>query len=256
MPRSFTYSALVLRVRPFGESNREAWFLTPEEGILKATIFGGPKSKLRAHIAPFHQGTLWIYHDPVRDSRKVIDFDVQSWRPGIREHYERARTAGSLIETMLASHGGGGNWPEALKLANQALDALDNADESCCKRICIHFLWNWIDLLGLRQDILHCPFCACESSADGILLFGNPTGTLRCPSCARGDPASADPDGSAGLLPIGPGARRWLNAVGDMNPALLTRYTLDGASLMQAKTLVTGLMAGALGKRLESWDGL
>jgi hypothetical protein len=110
--------------------------------------------------------------------------------------------------------------------------------------------------LGLRQDILHCPSCACESSADGILLFGSHTGTLRCPSCARGDPAPADPDGTAGLLPIGPGARRWLNAVGDMNPALLTRYTLDGASLIQAKTLVTGLMAGALGKRLESWDGL
>ncbi|MDR2484736.1 MAG: recombination protein O N-terminal domain-containing protein, partial [Treponema sp.] len=54
MARSFTYSALVLRVRPVGESNREAWFLTPEEGVLKAAVFGGPKSKLRAHIAPFH----------------------------------------------------------------------------------------------------------------------------------------------------------------------------------------------------------
>ncbi|MDR2104051.1 MAG: recombination protein O N-terminal domain-containing protein, partial [Treponema sp.] len=81
MNRSFTYSALVLRVRSSGESNREAFFLTAEEGLIRATVFGGPKSKLRSHVAPFHRGTLWVYHDPIRDSRKVTDFDVQSWRP-------------------------------------------------------------------------------------------------------------------------------------------------------------------------------
>ncbi|MDR0563118.1 MAG: recombination protein O N-terminal domain-containing protein [Spirochaetaceae bacterium] len=242
MPRSFTYSALVLRVRPSGESNREAWFLTAEEGILKATVFGGPKSRLRAYIAPYHQGTLWLYRDPVRDAGKVTDFDVQSWRPGIRERYERANTASSLIETMLASHAGGGSWTEAMRLAGQALDALDYADPAYCVRILVHFLWNWIDVLGLRQDILRCPACAGES---GVLLFNSQEGTLRCPACA-GTPAP--------LIPICLGARRWLTAAGDMNPALLNRYTLDGASLLQAKTLVTGLMSCILGKRLESWD--
>lgn len=71
MSRTFTHQALVLQVRSSGESNREAVFLSAEEGILRATVFGGPKSKLRAYVAPFHAGTLWIYRDPVRDYRKI-----------------------------------------------------------------------------------------------------------------------------------------------------------------------------------------
>ncbi|MDR1100566.1 MAG: recombination protein O N-terminal domain-containing protein, partial [Treponema sp.] len=117
MPRTFTYTALVLRTRPSGESNREAWFLTAEEGLLRATVFGGPRSRLRAHVAPFHSGPLWIYHDPVRDSRKITDFDVLCWRPGIREQYERTMAADALAETILNSHGGGGNWKTAFALA-------------------------------------------------------------------------------------------------------------------------------------------
>jgi len=48
MSRSFTYTAQILSVRSSGESNRDATILTAEEGIIRATVFGGPKSKLRA----------------------------------------------------------------------------------------------------------------------------------------------------------------------------------------------------------------
>ncbi|GHV69477.1 hypothetical protein AGMMS49928_11930 [Spirochaetia bacterium] len=152
--RSFTYSALVLRSRPSGESNREAWFLTAEEGILRAVVFGGPKSRLRSHVAPFHRGKLYVYYDPVRDSRKVNDFDVQSWRPGLRELYERSAVANAIAETILAGHGGGGNWNDALRLADETLEALDNADENFCARLLVYFLWQWIDLLGLRPETI------------------------------------------------------------------------------------------------------
>jgi DNA repair protein RecO (recombination protein O) len=258
MVRSFTYSALVLRVRPSGEANRDAYFLTAEEGILRATVFGGPKSRLRAHVAPFHRGTLWVYHDPVRDSRKVSDFDVQSWRPGIRELYERSMAAAAAAETILASHGGGGSWAQALSMADRTLEALEGADESCCTRIFIHFLWNWIDLLGLRPELNRCASCACEAAGDGLLWYARHEGVLLCPSCAGLPGVFEAPKGAfAGpehLLPLGPGARRWLGAVQDLAPSLLARYTLDDASLGQAKALTTELLAAALGKRLISWD--
>jgi DNA repair protein RecO (recombination protein O) len=258
MVRSFTYSALVLRVRPSGDANREAYFLTAEEGLLRATVFGGPKSRLRAHVSPFHRGTLWIYHDPVRDSRKVTDFDVQSWKPGIRELYERSAAAAAIAETILAAHGGGGSWVEALTLADGALAALEEADESCCTRIFIHFLWNWLDLLGLRPEPNRCASCACEAAGDGLLWYSRREGVLLCPSCAgfsghaeRSAPSSARPED---LLPLGPGLRRWLGAVQDLRPSLLGRYTLDQASLGQGKILVTELLAAALGRRLVSWE--
>jgi DNA repair protein RecO (recombination protein O) len=152
MSRTFTFTALVLRTRPSGESNRDVWFLTAEEGLLQATVFGGPKSRLRAHAAPFHSGTLWIYRDPVRNSRKVTDFDVVSWRPGLREQYDRALAADALAETILASHGGGGNWEAAFTLAGGSLDALEGAEDQHCLPIILHFFWNWLDILGLRPE--------------------------------------------------------------------------------------------------------
>jgi DNA repair protein RecO (recombination protein O) len=247
MPRSVTYTALVLRVKPSGESNREAWFLTAQEGILRATVFGGPKSRLRAHIAPFHQGVLWIYHDPVRDSRKVSDFDVQLWRPGLRERYERAMTAGAVAETVLSSHGGGGAWPRALELAGGALDALDGADETTCRRVLIHFLWNWAEVLGVRPGLAACAACAREAEPGEPLLFSPREGALLCPACAR--PAAA-----GSLLTLGPGARRWLLAVQDLPAPLLSRLTLDEPSQAQAHALAAAILSEALGKRLSSWD--
>jgi DNA repair protein RecO (recombination protein O) len=227
MARLFTYSALVLRVRSSGDSNRDAWILTAEEGILRATVFGGPKSKLRAHVEPYHRGKLWVYLDPVRDSRKITDFDVQSWKPGIREKYERSAAAAAIAETILSAFGGGGSWEEAFRLADASLGALETADEPCCTRIFIHFLWNWADILGVRPDTEEREAIACDPPGNGLPW----------------DQVS-----------LGPGARRWLTAVQDLDPSLLARYTLDEGSARQARHFVTAVLMDALGRRLKTWD--
>jgi DNA repair protein RecO (recombination protein O) len=216
--RLFTYSALILRVRSSGESNREAWILTAEEGILRATVFGGPKSKLRAHVEPYHRGKLWIYRDPVRDSRKITDFDVQSWKPGIRESYERSSAAAAIAETILAGYGGGGSWEEAFALADSSLDALETADERGCELSFIHFLWNWAGILGIRPDL--------EEKETG----GEAPGGL------------------------GPGARRWLALAQELAPPQMARRVLDDASTRQARQFVTHILGDILGKKLGTWD--
>ena len=142
MSRTLVREVLVLSVRSSGESNREATLLSAEEGIVRATVFGGPKSKLRAHVAPFHSGTMWLYRDPVRDSLKVTDFDVRSWRPLLRELLERSWAATAVMDTIRSSHGGGGAWPEALALADGTLDALELADADGAALALVRFLWD------------------------------------------------------------------------------------------------------------------
>jgi DNA repair protein RecO (recombination protein O) len=216
--RLFTYSALILRVRPSGEANREAWALTAEEGILRATVFGGPKSKLRAHVAPYHRGKLWIYLDPVRDSRKITDFDVQSWKPGIRESYERSAVAAAIAETLLAGYGGGGSWGEALGLADASLNSLEAADPGACERAFIYFLWNWAGILGIRPNF--------NDTEYNDTVPGN----------------------------LGPGARAWLAAALELDPLSMAQSAMDGASVRQARRFVTTIVGNALGKRLGTWD--
>ena len=249
MTRTFTYTALILRVKPSGESNRDLWFLCAEEGILRATVFGGPKSKLRAHAAPFHRGTLWVYHDPVRNSRKVTDFDVQSWRPGIRERYERSAAASAVADTILAAYGGGGQWQAALDMADQTLDALDAADEEICERIVLHFLWNWPEHLGLRPSARHCASCARESPPDEGLWYSPREETLLCPRCAERSGRAPNT-----MIPLGPASRRWLLAVQDRAPSLLVNFPLDKNTAREVKAAATAILSGALGRRLATWD--
>ena len=226
-----------------GESNREAWLLAAGTGLVRVTVFGGPKSRLRAYASPFHSGQAWIYHEPVKDTRKLSDFDVVSWRPGLRELYERAMAADAVAETVLASHGGGGNWDRALLLAESALDALDAADEETCVRIVLWFLWQWIDFLGLRPEFDRCSSCGKPVAADSMLWYSQREGTMVCNDCPGG-----------GLLAAGPGCRRWLETVRPLSPARLSRYTLDGKSSREAKALSASILAESLGRHLASWE--
>jgi DNA repair protein RecO (recombination protein O) len=170
-------------------------------------------------------------------------------------------------------------------MAEKTLDALETADGEGCVRILIHFLWNWAELLGQRPELNRCASCgstfgggeeykACEAGRDALLWYSPHEGTLFCSSCAgnfvtnsagnsvvsskKNRAASSgeteDLRRESGLLSVGPGVRRWLNTAGNLDPALLARYTLDRAAGGEAKALVTAVLAGAFGRRLASWD--
>jgi len=252
MSRTAVYSALVLRNRPSGESNSEVTLLTAEEGIIKATVFGGPKSKLRAHSAPYNSGQVWVYRDPAKDYGKLSDFDVRSWRPGLRELYERTMAASALAETVLHTHGGGGGWEEALKLATAALDALESANEELCPRLLVHFLWRWAGFLGIQPHIESCAVCG-DRADSSPLWFSAREGSMLCGSCVPKNELSSVP-AVPGLLLLNPGSRRWLTAVEPLEPALLYRYSMDNRSFHEAKSLACAVLTAALGKKLASWE--
>jgi len=246
MTRTSVYSALILKTKASGESNRELWMLTAEEGILRATMFGGPKSRLRSHVSPFHSGRVWIYHDPVRDTRKLSDFDVLSWRPGLRELYERTMTADAIAETILASYGSGGNWETALSLTEQTFDSLEIAGEELCRRIFIFFLWQWGSLLGIQPDMENCTLCGEKIDINQILRYSLTHNAFCCSSCVHSE--------SAHFIEVNPGCRRWLTAIQALSPAQLSRYTMDEKSMREAKNVTQAILSGAIQKRPLSWD--
>jgi DNA repair protein RecO (recombination protein O) len=210
-------------------------------------VYGGPKSRLRAYVSPFHGGKLWVYHDPVKDSNKVSDFDVQSYRPGIRELWERAMAADAVAETILSSQGGGGNWPLALRLAGAVLDALEKAAAGVCTRLAVYFFWHWAQILGTRPDLSACARCSCEAKREDVLWFSAREEAFFCEKCA------VDNDS---LLRLGGGARLWLKETENLPPAALERVTLDETSLEQAKALTQAILAAVLGKTLPTWNGI
>jgi DNA repair protein RecO (recombination protein O) len=244
MSRTFVYSALVLRNRPSGESNSEVTLLTAEEGIIRATVFGGAKSKLRAHCASYNSGQVWIYRDKAKEYAKISDFDVHSWRAGLRELYDRTMSAGAVAETILSSHGGGGDWGTALSLAMETLDSLENANEELCGRLLIHFLWRWAGFLGIQPHLENCAACG-KDADDNTLWFSARDSAALCAACT---------EEQSGLLQLNSGCRRWLSAVSALAPEQLHRYSMDNKSSNEAKSLAAAVLTGALGKRLNSWN--
>ena len=242
MSRTAVYTALVLRNRQSGESNSEVTLLTAEEGIIKAILFGGPKSKLRAHSAPFNTGKVWIYRDKSKEYAKLSDFDVHSWRAGLRELYERSITAASVSETILSSHGGGGDWTNALDLAVETLDTLENANEELCALLHIQFLWRWALFLGVQPHLECC--IECEQGGDIPLWYNVRESAVLCARCLGGIQESGRKD----LLQLNPGCRKWLSVISSLEPAQLHRYSMDKKSFQEAKSLVTTVISESLGK--------
>jgi hypothetical protein len=164
-------------------------------------------------------------------------------------------TADAVADTILASHGGGGGWEEALSLAGACLDALAEAGEGAADRIFTQFLWNWAAFLGLRPDLGEAEAGnagtgaggggACEAAADGLLWFDRLEGGF-----TRTAPAGA----GNRFLPLGPGARRWLLAVQENTPERILRITADPLSLAQARAAAAALMAEILGRELSTWN--
>ena len=272
MSRTAVLTALVLRCRPSGESNNEVFLLTAEEGIIRATVFGGPKSKLRAFASPYNSGQVWVYRDKAKEyalrnevsCAKLSDFDVRSWRPGLRELYERTMAAAAVSETILASHGGGGEWGTALQLAAETLDALENADDELSARLLIHFMWRWCAFLGIQPHVENCSCCAKEG--DIPLWFDAREGAALCANCVTvnsnlrfGEQLTQtfgleNNERHHGLIKLNPGCRKWLSVTGDLASSLIPRYSMDHKSFSEAKALVCAVLSGVLGKRLASWD--
>jgi len=265
MSRTAVLTALVLRSRPSGESNNEVFLLTAEEGIIRATVFGGPKSKLRAFASPYNSGQVWVYRDKAKEyalcnevSRaKLSDFDVRLWRPGLRELYERTTAAAAVSETILASHGGGGEWGTALQLASETLDALENANEELSARLLVHFLWRWCAFLGIQPHSDNCS--GCGEGGDVPLWFDAREGAALCANCVTDNSnlrfgEHENNERQPGLIKLNPGCRKWLSVTGEMEASLVSRYSMDHKSFCGAKAFVCAVLSGALGKRLASWE--
>ena len=169
----------MLSASAFGEANREVAALTEERGLVRAAVFGGPKSRLRAAAAPYNSGRMWFYTDPVKKTTKVTDFDVQKWREGIRESLVKTWCAALCAEVVLRSQGVA-DW----RLVNDFLDGINLSVDNACEPALIRFLWRVIAAAGLRVDIENCARCGQAAGAGDTLWYIPFEDGCACGECA------------------------------------------------------------------------
>ena len=158
MQRNFITDALVLSVSPAGENNRSVCILSADRGILWGILYGGPKSKMRSLVSPFNRGKMYLYHDAVKKTVKITDFDVEKFHYSFRESLFKSWAASLACELVIKTKAAG-SPEECWNLANGFLDGLDLCNEKAGKLGLIRFLWRYLGLLGVQPDTDACPDC-------------------------------------------------------------------------------------------------
>ena len=199
MNRNVRFDALVLSVKETAQDNRSACLLT-KSGVEWATLFGGPKSKLRGAVSPWNSGVAYIYKNEEKNSAKITDFDVQKFHPTFRENLFKSFAAALAGEIVVKSKCAG-SPEQCFVLANGFLDGMDLCDEGAARLGLLRFLWRYMDLLGVRPQVEFCARCskrlvsiasagnfiqsALESDAGGnsCFLYSQAENAFVCPDC-------------------------------------------------------------------------
>lgn len=156
--RNVHKEALILTIKPQGESNRLVTYITKDEGICTSLLYGGPKSKLRSLVSPWNFGELYLYNDESKNSSKITDFDVKKYHLTFRESLVKTMAANVATELAINTKCAG-SPEECFVLLNGFLDGIDLLDEEQTKTGLIRFLWRYLSLLGIQPPYFTCLKC-------------------------------------------------------------------------------------------------
>ena len=269
MNRNISKEALVLSVKATAQDNRSVCLFT-KEGIEWATLFGGPKSKLRGAVSPWNRGLAYIYKNEEKGSAKITDFDVQKYHPTFRENLFKsfaAALAGEIVQKSKCA----GSPEQCFVLTNGFLDGMDLLGEDEARLGLLRFLWRYVDLLGVRPQADSCPRCQKEFFAEGRALnfiqsalesdAGGKRLALYSPSEASFVCADCFAPQEKGIR-LGESALSYLKISGGTSQADMTaarKARLSERDFAQLKAFLYELIEGALGiklKTLESGKGI
>jgi len=243
--RNLVYEALALHARESPGGSRILTLMTAEAGLVDVFVFGGPKSRLRSLASPYASGRAFVYLDPVKDFRKLSDFEVRDSFPALRDELDRLWSAGLVAELLIKTSGGGGDYRQVLDLALQCLTALDSCPSGATEPPLLQYLWRFVELLGLGPDPMSCSNCGAKlrPSLGGAYSFAL-EGFL-CLDCAAR---------SERILPLGTGALRWLNRVLEIGYAEAARLVILPETLDTLKALLFALAKSAAEAPLASLE--
>lgn len=252
MPRNTSFESLILSTRPQGENNRSVCAFSADDGIFYATLYGGPKSKLRALVSPFNRGRMWLYRDEVKRTSKIIDFDVQNFHPSFRENLYKSWAASLAAEVLLRTKCAGSTqlcWP----LLNGFLDGMELSGENESRIGTIRFIWRYLAILGVRPDALRCAQCGKTFSSGNFdcddvsykAAYDETDNGFVCADCS---------DIKEKRFVLGIRALTYLEAVADLDAKTVRSLTVDGRAMNEMKQLCFFLLENACSAPLKSLE--
>lgn len=268
--RNQSYECVILRIRESPAGDRIASLLTAESGLLDVFVFGGARSKLKSLASPYAQGKAYVYLDPVKDFRRLTDFDVARSNPGLREKLERLWSAGLVAEILLKTSGGGGDFAHVEELAATTFLRLSEAQGEDTAYPLVLFLWRLLTVLGLGPDPGECVGCGgrtgvpVQGGSGSTPLYSARDEGFYCAACSQRvfyaggrsleEGVCGEASATTGFVPVTEGVLKWLSRAGERSFDEAMSVRLDRISLARLKELVFWLARRAADSPLHSLD--
>lgn len=271
--RNFSASAIILNVQISGENNRNITIFSPDEkiaGISYATLYGGPKSKLRSLVSPMNSGIIYLYRDESKNQTKITDFDVKKYHLSFRENLFKTWAADLSAEILIRTKCAG-SPEETWKIENGLLDGMELSDENESRRGLVRFLWRYLEILGIKPDTKFCVQCGenlqkdLQTKSEGFsdrkfskndlssrYYFDADENGFVCPDCARTQ-NKADLNASH-LFSLDKNSIFFLEAVSTLEPKEARKIKIDETSLNEIKSLEYFLLEQACGSKLKTLE--
>lgn len=253
--RNKSTQALILNVKEQGENNRTVQVISDTLGLFHATLYGGPKSRLRSLVQPFNTGTLWIYDDEGRHSRKITDFDVTDCHDSLHENLCKIWSANLAAELVLKTRCAGDEHASYI-LLKALVDGIDRSTEDGTRLGLLRFLWRYLGLLGVQPDTESCAGCGSRLRAEAgvqqtaACCIPAENGFV-CPECSGTSSAAGQ---QAFRFELSGEGLHYLAALNTQTPGAVRTLTLSAQTAWQLKQLLFTLAEQAAGCRLHTLE--
>ncbi len=249
MNRSSSTSAIILALKPLGENNSSVTLLTPEAGIIYATLYGGPKSRMRSLVTQWNSGTVWLYENPETKQTKITDYEVKNYHEtfcqSIYKIYAASLAAEIVIKTKCA-----GSPQQCFRLVQGFFDGMNLCNEEQSRLGLLRFLWRYLELLGIQPVTHACSSCGkqfldSEFAPDAVSYYNSMENSFICPFCAE---HLSDEN----MLGVKNTAVQYLSALTVLPPAEGRKLTIDEEIYGQLRQLIFFLIENSIEQKLNS----
>lgn len=249
MNRSFQTQAVVISLKPSGENNSTVTLLTKEHGIIYATLYGGPKSRMKSLVAQWNSGTVYLYDNPEKKQTKISDFDVKNYHASFSQNLFKTYAASLAVELAVKTKCAGSPL-QCWTLTSGFLDGLEIANEEQGRVGLIRFLWRFLELMGV-QPACHCcgscgtSFLDSSFAPESQSYYNSIENNFICSTCGTTEKREL-------MFPVKLSALRYLAGVSYLTPGEVRKLQIDRQDYLQLRAIVFFLIENAVESKLNS----
>lgn len=256
MNRSIIKMALILTIKPLGENNSTVTLLTDDNQIVYATLYGGPKSKLRSLVAQYNCGKIWLYENPEKNQIKISDFEVHNYHTSFGQNLFKIYAANLAVELVLKTKAAGSN-EECYKYVCGFLDGMDLCNEEQSRLGLIRFLWRFIILLGVQPDLEECDQCGAKLinpkfEINKLSYYNSIDNSFVCSDCAGFAAAQEQSFQKNFYFPVSYLALSYLYGITNLSPSQARQIKINQEAYEQLRQIVFFLIEKNVGQKLNT----